>query len=69
MYVCVCRGVTDSHIRREVEAGARTMGELNRRLGVASQCGKCGKCARSVLKEALAEESAPLLSAGLLCPA
>jgi bacterioferritin-associated ferredoxin len=53
MYVCVCRSVTDSHIQREVEAGARCLRDLHQRLGVASQCGRCGRCAKAVLEQAL----------------
>lgn len=59
MYVCICRSVTDSHIRREVEAGACSMRDLNQRLGVASQCGRCGKCAKGVLQEALSQRASP----------
>lgn len=55
MYVCVCRSITDTQIRREVECGARCMRDLNQRLGVASQCGRCGRCAKSVLEQSLHE--------------
>lgn len=65
MYVCLCRSVTDHHIRREVEDGARSMQDLNKRLGVASQCGRCGRCAKSVLDQSVRElremESADLV--------
>lgn len=53
MYVCVCRGVTDRQIVRQVADGARTVRDLKRSLGVASQCGKCGRCAKQVLRDAL----------------
>jgi bacterioferritin-associated ferredoxin len=53
MYVCICKGVTDTHIRQEVHGGARTMRDLNQRLGVCSQCGRCGKCAKAVLSESI----------------
>ena len=56
MYVCVCRGITDTRIRQEVADGASSMRDLNERLGVASQCGKCGRCAKGVLAEALQEQ-------------
>lgn len=57
MYICVCQGVTDSQIRAEIDAGATSMRDLRRRLGVASQCGTCGKCARHLLKEALRQRA------------
>ncbi len=53
MYVCLCKGVTDGQIRREVEDGVCTLRELRARLGVCTQCGRCGTEARRVLGEAL----------------
>jgi bacterioferritin-associated ferredoxin len=56
MYVCLCRSVTDTDIRRLVRTeGVCTMRELSRQLGVATQCGKCGRCAKEVLREAVAK--------------
>jgi bacterioferritin-associated ferredoxin len=53
MYVCLCKGVTDGQIRCEVDAGACTLRELRKRLGVATQCGCCVGEASRVLEEAL----------------
>lgn len=53
MYVCLCKGVTDGQIRKEVNNGACTLRELRRRLDVAVQCGRCVVEARRVLEEAL----------------
>ncbi len=58
MYVCLCRGVTDTHIRQAVAAGARSMRELRMELGVCSSCGRCGQHAREILTEATATISA-----------
>ncbi len=58
MYVCLCRGVTDREIRNEVDKGATHLRDLRRELGVATECGRCASCARTVLKEALAEQRA-----------
>lgn len=52
MYVCICKGVTDKQIRREIDNGATSMRDLSQKLGVATCCGVCGMCARSMLKEA-----------------
>jgi bacterioferritin-associated ferredoxin len=52
MYVCICNGVTDRDIHEAVSRGARTVKDLRRELGVASDCGKCASCAREVLCEA-----------------
>jgi bacterioferritin-associated ferredoxin len=48
MYVCLCKGITDKHIRDAVDAGAGSFREVRRQLELASQCGKCGTVARNV---------------------
>ncbi|EIJ42519.1 bacterioferritin-associated ferredoxin [Beggiatoa alba B18LD] len=54
MYVCLCYGVTDTHIREAVATqGVCSMRQLRQTLGVAGQCGQCGKHAHCVLKECL----------------
>ncbi len=54
MYVCLCKGVTDHRIRAEVEAGAQSLRDVSRRLGIATQCGKCASCAREIIRDAVA---------------
>ncbi|RFA31467.1 hypothetical protein CAI21_02345 [Alkalilimnicola ehrlichii] len=61
MYVCVCRAISDRHIREAVQSGARTMRELRQQLGLCSDCGKCGPCARDVLVKEL-EVAVPVKS-------
>ncbi len=61
MYICLCRGITDSQIRQEVCEGACSLREVSQRLGVATQCGKCGRCAKAVVDEALDEFTAESL--------
>ena len=51
MYVCVCKAVTDSQIRDAAASGAKSLGDLNRHLGVGSGCGTCAGTAKSVLDE------------------
>lgn len=64
MYVCICKGITDSDIREAASCGMRTLKDLRRELGVASDCGKCASCAREVLCEARREQvSSPRLQA------
>jgi bacterioferritin-associated ferredoxin len=55
MYVCICNSVTDRDIREAASRGARTLKDLRRELGVASDCGKCASCATDVLCEARRE--------------
>ncbi len=53
MYVCVCKAITDQHIREAARNGARTLDDLRCDLGVASECGNCAAYARLCLEEAL----------------
>lgn len=59
MYVCICRAVTDTAIRRAVEEGVRTLPELSRETGAGTQCGSCVATARAILEEAVAAQSPP----------
>ncbi len=49
MYVCVCKSITDREIRGAVALGARTLADLQEKLGVASCCGRCAECAEEML--------------------
>ena len=53
MYVCICKGITDTQIRAAVENGASSMRDLRNALGVASQCGKCSMVTREIVRESL----------------
>ncbi len=57
MYICLCKGVTDTAIRREIRNGATTFREVRDRLGVATQCGKCACDARQVIADAQPDET------------
>lgn len=52
MYVCVCSAVTERQVHEAVNAGAQTLGDLRRDLGVAVECGRCATCARQCLRDA-----------------
>lgn len=53
MYVCLCKGITDTQIRAAIQEGASSFRDVHNILGVASQCGKCGILAREILRETL----------------
>jgi bacterioferritin-associated ferredoxin len=53
MYICLCKAITDSHIREAVEKGATKFGQVRKELGLASQCGKCGILARDVFDQSI----------------
>lgn len=56
MYVCICKGITDTQIRTAVEDGARSVRDVRNTLGVASQCGKCGILTRDIVRESLSDQ-------------
>lgn len=56
MYVCVCKGITDTQIRAAVQDGASSLREVRKSLGVASQCGKCGILTRQIVRESLNDQ-------------
>ena len=51
MYVCICKGITDSQIREAASQGASSLSQVRRQLGVASCCGKCAATTREILDE------------------
>jgi bacterioferritin-associated ferredoxin len=53
MYVCLCKGITDTQIRAAVEDGAGSLREVRNTLGAASQCGKCGILIRDIVRDTL----------------
>lgn len=57
MYICVCKGVTDTAIREAVYRGADRMRDLKTCLGVSEQCGICACHAKEVLEQALMQRT------------
>lgn len=53
MYVCLCKGITDSQIKDAVIGGASSLKEVRKQLGVMSQCGRCGAMAKNIVDESL----------------
>jgi len=53
MYVCICKGVTDSAIREAVQEGTTTVSGLREQLGCTGQCGKCMQQVRELRDEVL----------------
>jgi bacterioferritin-associated ferredoxin len=62
MIICVCKAVSDRHIRSAVKGGATRLRDLTRELGVGTCCGKCLPEARATLSATLDPRSE---SAGL----
>ena len=66
MFVCVCRAVPDSAIRRVIRDGASTVDEVGERCGAGTSCGAC----RPVVLRMLADNdgSEPCAEACADCP-
>jgi bacterioferritin-associated ferredoxin len=56
MIICVCKAVSDRHIRLAVKNGATSVRDLTRELGVGTCCGKCVPEAKATLSDALATQ-------------
>jgi bacterioferritin-associated ferredoxin len=59
MIICVCKAVSDRHIRTAVDCGATSMRDLSRQLGIGTCCGKCVPEARAALSASLDSPSQP----------
>ena len=57
MYVCICKGITDTQIRAAVQDGASSLTDVRNTLGVASQCGKCGILTQDIVRESLENQA------------
>ncbi len=55
MYVCICKGITEQHIKTSVAEGASSVRDLYQELALGSQCGKCVVFAREVLNSELSK--------------
>ena len=67
MIICVCKAVSDRHIRSAIKGGATSLRELSRDLGVGTCCGKCvpeAKAALSASLELRKEASTPIFFRG-----
>jgi bacterioferritin-associated ferredoxin len=53
MIVCVCKAVSDRQIRAAVKAGATSLRDITRELGVGTCCGKCVPEARAAVSASL----------------
>ncbi|BCE00909.1 bacterioferritin-associated ferredoxin [Marinicellulosiphila megalodicopiae] len=54
MYVCLCKGITDSQIKNAIDDGATSLRAIRKELGAMTQCGKCACLTKEILKDQLA---------------
>jgi len=48
MFVCVCKGITDSQIQGAIDKGADYK-ELRETFGVGTDCGQCGNTCKQMI--------------------
>lgn len=63
MYVCLCRGITDTQIRKAVQAGKTEFRQLKQSLEVGTQCGKCVRMTMEIIAtelDKIESDQAPL---------
>jgi bacterioferritin-associated ferredoxin len=53
--LCHCAVVSDRDVRASVEAGARTVGEVQRSTGAGAHCGGCALAVRACAHAALCQ--------------
>jgi bacterioferritin-associated ferredoxin len=58
MYVCSCAAVSDSAVRRAVEAGAESVAEVIDECGAGGGCGSCWPALERLLESAGSRQSA-----------
>ena len=70
MFVCLCKGVTDTQIKQSIKNGAESLRDVRRELHVATQCCKCLPQVREIVNDALEakEPSATIFSPVLFFP-
>jgi len=66
MYICLCNAVTEREIRECAQDGACTLRDLERCLGVGSNCGRCRPAADAILNESRSAPAARLAGAAAL---
>lgn len=50
MYVCLCHGFTERHVKRALDQGAASTAGVYRALECRPQCGKCVPYVRDMVK-------------------
>ncbi|QEM83225.1 (2Fe-2S)-binding protein [Halomonas binhaiensis] len=56
MYVCLCKGISDRHLRQSVEDGSHSWRQVQRETGCGTQCGKCACVGKQIVREAIHEK-------------
>ncbi len=57
MYLCQCNGITKGTIEQLVDAGARSVADVERRCGAGNDCGNCRRAIHDLIAERPAERA------------
>ena len=68
MIVCVCKAISDRHIRSAVNEGASSLRDITRELKVGTCCGKCLPEAKATLAACLSQCGAMRAAAARVPP-
>jgi bacterioferritin-associated ferredoxin len=60
MYVCICNGLTERHVRDAAEAGALQPSEVYQAFGCEMQCGVCENAVACIVAQIAGPASAPV---------
>ena len=64
MYVCICNGLTERHVRDAVEAGALQPGDVYQSFGCEMQCGTCENAVACIVERIAGPASGPACVGG-----
>lgn len=56
MYICVCKGITQSDLESAAENGM-SYADVRKETGAGTDCGSCAKCIKGIIKESQASKS------------
>lgn len=58
MFVCICKGITDTKIQELVrEYGVGNIRELKQHVDLGGECGTCVKVAQNIIDDTIIDES------------
>jgi len=63
MYICLCNAITEREIRSCAAEGACSMTDLERCLGVGTNCGRCRPMATEILNDSRSDSRTILAGA------
>lgn len=66
MIVCHCRRVTDRQIRKMVQEGATSVGQVARACGAATGCGGCATIVHEIVQDELGRAAVETITSPLL---